>query len=372
MKPFSLTQKQGQPFSLKSKAATDAHISNRPPKERDPNRLDWGGIRISDEKQFPFTRNVDVNGKMSRATDVIRARALPDHPDKNPFGFVQVIKFKVADKSGGMHYVVSPATLGQPCPFVDFVKTVDDKYTNDAEFREWYATSAKAIKLLEDPDALASLDPETVRGARFVKEYMQFCDTWSTYFVPVVMWAEHEEKVRFGTPYKDPANLRSNPKNTITKILEFGDWASTKALLRQFNAPTDENGVYVDEDGNPIDETEIPIKINDANEGLPFTFCRTKSGTTGEGRVGYHIEVPPGRPGPLPKEIKDKLDVRDENGNDVNYPDVVEWKVRKHLLAPPDMVLRLLNSVLGEVAVEKGLLLRNSMQAPVVEENDMF
>lgn len=349
-----------KPVQIRSTVADKARQTERGPRERDPNNLYYPGFRLSDEKQLQYTKKVadPKTGRTNRSTELLRARVMPPHATKNPNGYVQEIKFKVPVRGSQKPlYVVSPASIGAFCPYVKLIQDVDAKFQSDPEFRSFYETINLNLLKWTPKDNTPAPDPIALRNAEFLSQYMAFTNVWNTYWVPVILWAECEEKMGFGAKYADLVNYKPNAKTPMTRLLELGDWTMTHQLLEALSPPTQEQlDACLDENGEPLEGVDPPIQINSKDNGIAIQISRQKSGESGDGRVSYHFAPVIGRPGPLPKDIQTKLDTLNEKGEDQNYPDIMQWKVVSRLSSPEDMILKLINSSMGDVLIEWGLI----------------
>lgn len=366
-----------KPVQIRSTVADKARQTERGPREVDPNRLSYPGFRLNDIKQLPYSRKVAdaKTGRANRATEKLRFRPLYEHQTKCPGGVVQEIKFKVPVRGSQKPlYVVSPVTVGGYCPYVKLIGDVDKKYQEDPKFRDFYETINLELLKWSPKDGTPAPDPIALRNAEFLSQYMAFTNTWNTFWIPGIMWAECEEKMGFGSKYADLVNYKPNTKQVMTRLLELGDWTMTHQLMEALQPPTEEQlAACMDENGEPLEGVDPPVQINSKDSGLPVLISRQITGESGEGRVSYHFEPVIGRPSPLPKDIQAKLDMRDEKGEDTNYPDVVKWKVLNRLSSPEDMILKLLNSSMGDVLVEWGLISTGTVEdspAPAAEEGN--
>lgn len=343
-----------KPATFKSPVAQHERDKNAPPRENDPNRLSWSGLRIGGADgltALPYTRKLESNGKPYDATDAIRFRILPEHPTRNPNGYVQQIRYKVY-MPGAIKptYVVSPESLGDDsvtCPYRRVIEAFDARFLEDKEFQDWWESI--------DPNALVkgSKDPAAARDALFKKHYLEFLDPWATFFVPVVLFAECEEKSKIGSKFKDYVNYRNNTKMRTTRLLELGKWKTTMDLIDKMQVVEDFDA-YNAEDQEERDAA--PLKVNSLTHGITMQMMRTLTGD----KVGYEIKPVEGSTrGPLGREIREKLEekiVEGKNVHEHNYPDVIAWKVKKDLKSDADMLTLLLGSTLGDVLKEKGIL----------------
>ena len=172
-----------KPSSFKSPVTQYERDKNAPPRENDPNRLSWPGMRISGDDglaALPYTRQISDNGKTKDATEVLRFRILPEDKTKNPNGYVQQIRYKLYMPGATKpQYVISPESLGDDnvvCPYRQITDAFDAKFLKDEEFRNWWdSINMDALK------GGADVSPEDIRDAQFKKHYQEFIDPWVTF-----------------------------------------------------------------------------------------------------------------------------------------------------------------------------------------------
>lgn len=357
-----------KPSSFKSTVGQHEKNKNAPPRENDPNRLSWPGLRISGDDglaALPYTRQItDNNGKTKDATEALGFRILPEHPEYNPNGYVQQIRYKLYMPGAAKpQFVVSPESLGSEdavCPYRQITEAFDYKFKTDDQFRDWW-DSINVEATLKDTNA----SPEAVKDALFKKHYLEFIEPWVTFFLPVVLYASCEEKQRIGSRFKDYVKYKPDNKSRACRLLELGNWKTTQAVIDSMDVVEDFD-LLNSEDQDERDSA--PLKVNSATHGIKMQLQRLKSGD----RVFYELGPAPGASrGPLPKEIREKLDPNIVDGKDLhefNYPRILDWKVKKDLKSVDDLRNLLLGSTLGDTLVEKGIF---SVAGNVPSEADL-
>jgi len=350
-----------RPVSTKS-VVTDHENNKNNPRKDNPNRLSWPGVRLSEDRngrhQIPYDPAAkDAKGNPCVATKPIRFRILPEHETRNPNGYVQQIRYKVFMKGATKPtYIVSPQSLGDGsfCPYAQIREDFDQKFKEDKDFQDWW----DSINMEVLKQGTVEVDPIAYRDATFKRDYLEFCKPWETFFIPAVLYATCDRRQVPGTKYEDLFNYRPDPKSFAPRLLELGNWKATTELIDMLLVEEDFDVLNGDDEAAIMD---APVRPNSPTHGVPMQMKRVKNGE----KLGYEIEVCPGAGrSPLPKAIAEKLapNMGPDDKNQIvdlhehNYPDVLGWKVKKELKSNEDMQLALVNSTLGEVLIEKGIL----------------
>lgn len=355
-----------KPVRVNSQAARRAANAGKT-FERDPNRLYYPTVRFSDENVFPYTKEfVNDKGQKGVQTDEIKVRLLPDHSTKNPNGYVQIIKMALFDaKTGKKTYVVSPATLGEPCVLLGLIQAFDEKLAKDRQFADWWdsidVNLAQPSTYPKDEKGEPIVPDETdIRDAIFKRDYLVLTNVWNTYLFPCVMWAESKEVKKPGSKWADIVGHKANAKSQVTRTLELSETKMARDIINGLQP------VVIPDDATEeeIEALQERIQLNHPTEGCPIKIVRKKIND----KVTYEFEVVAKQVGPLPKDIVEKLQVRDDKGNDTNYPDTQFFALRKKATKASEVRNLLKTSTLGEVLIEKGLL--SFSDAPVDEDGD--
>lgn len=362
-----------RPVSTKSVVGQHEQNKNNPRVEN-PDRLNWPGMRLSEDNrgttQVPYVKEINENGKTKTATEWLRFRILPEHPTRNPNGYVQQIRYKVYMKGAVKPtYIIGHESLGDgsSCPYTDIRNAFDEKFKEDKDFQDWW----DSINMEVLKPGLEEQDPIAVRDALFKKHYLEFCDPWETFFIPALVYASCTKRQKPGTKWEELFNYKPDTRAFATRLVELGNWTATRELLDLILVEETPELLEILEGDDDVAKEEAPVKVNSETYGINMQMRRVKAGE----KVGYEIEVVKGAGRTkLPKQLKEKLEPNlgpdGKDKHEHNYPDVLGWKVKKDLKSAKDMQMALLNSTIGEVLIEKGLLSVGELAPADLEDTD--
>lgn len=264
------------------------------------------------------------------------ARFAPSHPKRNPEGIQPVFGFKITNPDGSMFRIISPKSLDDNanCMCHAIIAEVDRVARDNEEFRDWFRNI--------DVEARGAT-PDERDAIRFKKHYLEFVKGWVSYHAPALLYAKARE-VKNASGYTNLTDWTPNgprERGFIPVVLEFNNNKATRGILECFQ-PVDYS-IYDRED--PL----APVQWNDPVNGQFIGISHQ-----GQGTSKTYTYAPRGKAA-FDADLLAKIEE-----NELNYPNIVEWKVKKKLKTDAEILNMVLASTLGPTFLRYGIFEENN------------
>lgn len=271
-------------------------LEGKPPREEgslNPNNL-----------YYPYLKTSELP-----ADTQFKIRVMPRHPERNPKGYVEVIRWSLKMPDGSTVRVHCPTMWGEDPWFETVLEAAGAYLFANPSAREKFNQNAAAVEASKD-----------------------FSKPWVQAVIPVLIYADCDEE-KNARGYTDFKNYRPSQTNILTRTLQVN---KTQVISQALIPGLDS------EDENP-DPDHVPI--NDPQIGIWLWFQKNS-----DFKNPVSIRPVP-KPSPLPKDILEKLD------QDYNNCNLIEKEVVKYIRTADEIRALFEQSVVGQALQQVGFTL---------------